>query len=53
MYQQLSLQDPSKFTQIGNFGLKMYHLATLPAKPAETLKRDLFIVSDVAGNGIS
>jgi hypothetical protein len=23
------LQDPTKFTQIGIFGLKMYHLATL------------------------
>jgi hypothetical protein len=25
----LPLQDPQKFTQIGIFGLKMYHLATL------------------------
>jgi hypothetical protein len=25
----LPLQDPPKFTQIGIFGLKMYHLATL------------------------
>jgi hypothetical protein len=29
MYQNLSLQDPPKFTQIGIFGLKIYHLATL------------------------
>jgi hypothetical protein len=28
------LQDPPKFTQIGIFGLKIYHLATLP----DTLK---------------
>jgi hypothetical protein len=27
--QRLSLQDPPKFTQIGIFGLKIYHLATL------------------------
>jgi hypothetical protein len=24
------LQDPPKFTQIGIFGLKIYHLATVP-----------------------
>jgi hypothetical protein len=29
IYQRLSLQDPSKFTQIGIFGLKICHLATL------------------------
>jgi hypothetical protein len=28
-YQHLPLQDPPKFTQIGIFGLKIYHLATL------------------------
>jgi hypothetical protein len=28
------LQDPSKFTQIGIFGLKTNHLATLPYTPA-------------------
>jgi hypothetical protein len=28
-YLRLSLQDPPKFTQIGKFGLKKYHLATL------------------------
>jgi hypothetical protein len=27
--QHLPLQDPTKFTQIGIFGLKIYHLATL------------------------
>jgi hypothetical protein len=27
--QHLSLQDPPKFTQIGIFGMKVYHLATL------------------------
>jgi hypothetical protein len=26
---RLPLQDPPKFTQIGIFGLKIYHLATL------------------------
>jgi hypothetical protein len=29
MYQHLPLQDPPKFTQIGIFGLKICHLATL------------------------
>jgi hypothetical protein len=29
IYQQLPLQDPPKFTQIVNFGLNIYHLATL------------------------
>jgi hypothetical protein len=28
-YQHLPLQDPPKFTQIGTFGFKIYHLATL------------------------
>jgi hypothetical protein len=28
-YQHLPLQDLQKFTQIGIFGLKIYHLATL------------------------
>jgi hypothetical protein len=28
-YQHRPLQDPPKFTQIGIFGLKIYHLATL------------------------
>jgi hypothetical protein len=30
IYQHLSLQDPPKFSQIDIFGLKIYHLATLP-----------------------
>jgi hypothetical protein len=29
MYKHLPLQDLTKFTQIGIFGLKIYHLATL------------------------
>jgi hypothetical protein len=29
MYQHLPVQDPPKFTLIGIFGLKIYHLATL------------------------
>jgi hypothetical protein len=29
MYQQRPLQEPLKFSQIGIFGLKIYHLATL------------------------
>jgi hypothetical protein len=29
IYQPFPFQDPSKFTQIGTFGLKMYHLAPL------------------------
>jgi hypothetical protein len=29
MYQHLPLNHPPKFTQIGIFGLKIYHLATL------------------------
>jgi hypothetical protein len=28
-YEHLPLLDPTKFTQIGIFGLKLYHLATL------------------------
>jgi hypothetical protein len=28
-YPHLLLNDPTKFTQIGRFGLKIYHLATL------------------------
>jgi hypothetical protein len=31
IYQRLSLQDTSKFTHIGIFGLKIYHLTTLQA----------------------
>jgi hypothetical protein len=31
MYQHLPLQDPQKFTQIGIFGLKICHLATMVA----------------------
>jgi hypothetical protein len=40
MYQHRPLQDPLKFTQIGNFGLKTNHLATLrkiPSLRARTL----------------
>jgi hypothetical protein len=29
VYQHLPLKDPPKFTQIGIFGLKKHHLATL------------------------
>jgi hypothetical protein len=29
MHQHIPLQDPQKFTQIGIFGLKICHLATL------------------------
>jgi hypothetical protein len=29
LYQTLPIQGPHKFTQIGIFGLKIYHLATL------------------------
>jgi hypothetical protein len=29
MYQHILLQNPPEFTQIGIFGLKIYHLATL------------------------
>jgi hypothetical protein len=29
LYQNLPLQSPPKFNQIGNFGLKKYHLATM------------------------
>jgi hypothetical protein len=36
-YQHLPLQDPPKFTQIGIFGLKICHLATLP--PTITAKK--------------
>jgi hypothetical protein len=30
IFQQNPLQDLQKFTQIGIFGFKIYHLATLP-----------------------
>jgi hypothetical protein len=33
MYQDFSLQDPPKFTQIVIFGLKTNHLATLGQEP--------------------
>jgi hypothetical protein len=29
IYQHLPLKDPPKFTEIGVFGLKIWHLATL------------------------
>jgi hypothetical protein len=32
IFQHLPLQDPPKFTQIGIFGLKTNHLATLLAE---------------------
>jgi hypothetical protein len=35
IYQHFSFQDPPKITQIGIFGLKIYHLATLPRRCAE------------------
>jgi hypothetical protein len=37
IYQHLPLQDPSKFTQIGIFGLDMCHLATLDLKRENSL----------------
>jgi hypothetical protein len=33
IYQHLTLQDPTKFTQITTFGLKIYHLAALHSTP--------------------
>jgi hypothetical protein len=30
IYQHIRLQDPQKFAQIGIFGLRICHLATLP-----------------------
>jgi hypothetical protein len=33
MCERLLLHDPPKFTQFGNFGLKIYHLATLDLMP--------------------
>jgi hypothetical protein len=33
IYRHFQLQDPPKLTQIGIFGLKMNHLATLAARP--------------------
>jgi hypothetical protein len=36
------LQDPAKFTQIGIFGLKTNHLATLMQTIVRTKKRKLF-----------
>jgi hypothetical protein len=35
IYQHCPLPDPRKFTQNGIFGMKKYHLATLPEKPAK------------------
>jgi hypothetical protein len=36
MYQDFPLQDPPKYTQIGIFGLKTNHLATLPLTPKKS-----------------
>jgi hypothetical protein len=33
IYQPFPFQGPQKFTQIGIFGLKIYHLATLSGHP--------------------
>jgi hypothetical protein len=44
IYQHLPLQDPPKFTEIGIFGLKIYHLATLAAsgtRPASNFFKTL------------
>jgi hypothetical protein len=42
IYQQRPLQDPVKFTQIGIFGLKTYHLATLLA--TRTIEMQYFLL---------
>jgi hypothetical protein len=39
IYQHLPLQYPRKFTQIGIFGLKIYHLATLSRRETQTSKK--------------
>jgi hypothetical protein len=37
IYRHLPLQDPPKFTQIGVWGLKIYHLATLVCRAEPSL----------------
>jgi hypothetical protein len=59
IYQHISLQDTRKFTQIGIFGLKICHLATLPKRAsvcsrAKDSKVDvMFICLIVGGFGTS
>jgi hypothetical protein len=42
MYQHLPLQEPPKFTQIGIFGLKINHLATLTWR--QSLRKRIAVV---------
>jgi hypothetical protein len=42
------LKDPPKFTQIGIFGLKIYHLATLEL--LQTLLRETGLIKPEAGS---
>jgi hypothetical protein len=44
IYHHLPLQDPPKFTQVGIFGLKIYHLATLEYTRARFVSRGRFSI---------
>jgi hypothetical protein len=44
IYQDFQLQDPSKFTQIGIFGLKTNHLATLVGPSSDLRSRDFYVL---------
>jgi hypothetical protein len=49
-YQHLPLHDPQKLTQVGIFGLKIFHLATLLWKTAPSLytqKRALPLLTNI------
>jgi hypothetical protein len=47
--QQLPLQDLPKFTQIGIFGLKIYHLATLELLPTFVFQHVSNISNHICG----
>jgi hypothetical protein len=48
-YQHLSLQDTPKVSQIGIFGLKIYHLATLvPFQSSRRQERRSFVAFQIA-----
>jgi hypothetical protein len=48
------LQDPRKFTQIGVFGFKIYHLATLAAgETFHSFLREISFSCDISASNVS
>jgi hypothetical protein len=43
IYRHLPLQDPPRFTQIGVWGLKIYHLATLVCRAEPSLPQKRYL----------